>query len=87
MKKLFLTLLFAGASFAFTQAQNQAPVALPDSVVVMDQVPTLIDVMANDYDPDGDEIFISFVAPLLGEARIENEMIYYKCAGYSEDQI
>ncbi|MDY0344876.1 MAG: Ig-like domain-containing protein [Lentimicrobium sp.] len=87
MKKLFLTLLFAGASFAFAQAQNQAPVALPDSVVVMDQVPTLIDVMANDYDPDGDEIFISFVAPLLGEARIENEMIYYKCAGYSEDQI
>ncbi len=38
----------------FTATANQAPVALPDLVIVHSHAPVLIDVLANDTDPEGD---------------------------------
>lgn len=37
---------------AYSQT-NQAPVAVNDTVEVMAHVPVMIDVLANDYDPEG----------------------------------
>lgn len=81
----FIALLIVLVSYQ-TIAQNHAPVAVKDSIEVMAQVPILIDVKANDYDPDGDSIIIStFRPPLIGEATIENEMIRYKSSVYIND--
>lgn len=42
----------------YSQGQNQPPVGVNDTVEVMEQIPILIDVKANDYDPDGDPFWI-----------------------------
>lgn len=38
---------------------NQKPVALDDNVTTLEDIPVTIDVLANDFDPDGDSFFIS----------------------------
>jgi hypothetical protein len=60
MKSLLLASLacfFYICAFAQT---NNAPVAVDDTVEVMSQVPVMIDALANDYDPDGDDFFINW---------------------------
>jgi len=56
--KAFLFSLFSICLTLNCLSQNQAPVGVRDSIEVMEQVPLLIDVKANDYDPDGDEFWI-----------------------------
>ncbi len=88
MKTLFLTIALIGAGISQIIAQNNAPVAVSDSIDVLEQVPVLIDAKANDYDPDGDDFFLAMINPLLGDANIENEMIRYKSSAYNgEDYI
>jgi uncharacterized delta-60 repeat protein/CSLREA domain-containing protein len=37
---------------------NDAPVAVPDAIAVAEDTPTIVDVVANDYDVDGDPLFV-----------------------------
>jgi len=79
---IFTLMLFVSAVFS-TLAQNNAPVAVTDSIEVMEQVTVLIDVKANDYDPDGDQIFIQTINPSLGDAGIVDEKIWYRSNVYT----
>lgn len=86
MKSLTLTLILAGISVLAGFGQNNSPVALPDSLEVMEQVPVLIDIMANDYDPDGDQIVIHLVDPHFGEVDVVDEKNLYRSdPGFSND--
>lgn len=77
--KLFFLILFVSAIFSMAgTAQNNPPVATSDTVSVMRQVQVLIDVKANDYDPDGDQIVIHNVVPHYGNAAIVDEKISYR---------
>ncbi|MBK6964461.1 MAG: hypothetical protein IPH20_11150 [Bacteroidales bacterium] len=58
--------------------QNNPPVAIPDSLEVMEQVSVLIDAKANDYDPDGDQIFFQSIDPHFGDAEVVDEKILYR---------
>ena len=78
MKSHFLSLLLIGFSVITCFGQNNPPVAVTDSVEVMEQVQIMIDVKANDYDPDGDQIFIHNVYPHFGVAEIVDEKISYR---------
>jgi hypothetical protein len=78
MKKGILIVL---ACFLFLVAfsQNNPPVAFDDTVEAISQVPIIIDVLANDYDPDGDVIIIDhWNNPLYGESDTVNGKIWYK---------
>ena len=60
-------------------SQNQPPVGVPDTVTVMEQVITFIDVKANDYDPDGDEFWIRDVEMSIGgNLYLFNDSVFYK---------
>jgi hypothetical protein len=57
---------------------NHAPVALPDSANVQNDSSNLIDVLANDSDPDWDNFYITYVSdPEHGEAYVEGDKIRY----------
>lgn len=59
-------------------AVNDAPVAEDDSVNTTEQTATTIDVLANDYDVDGDELSISHVSnPAHGTTTITNNRVVY----------
>ena len=46
-------------------------VANPDTIAVVDDAPIIIDVLANDVDPDGDPItFVSLTQPAMGTASL-----------------
>jgi hypothetical protein len=86
MKSTILTLILAGLSVFTSFGQNNPPVALPDSIEVMEQVQVMIDVKANDYDPDGNQIFINSVSPHFGDVDVVDEMIRYRSfPGFSGD--
>ncbi|MCK9400993.1 MAG: Ig-like domain-containing protein [Bacteroidales bacterium] len=85
MKKGLLTSL---GCFLFTLSfsQNNPPVAVDDTVEVISQVPFIIDVLANDYDPDGDGISIDhWTSPLFGVADTVNGKIRFKSKNFTED--
>lgn len=83
MRSFIFTLLLFIVTAITTFAQNNAPVAVYDSIEVMEQVPVLIDVKANDYDPDGDQIFIHAIHPSMGDAEIRDEKIWYRSNVYT----
>ncbi len=87
MRTLILLLLFLAVSLQFSKAQNQAPVAVADTIEAIAQAPLMIDVIANDYDPDGDSIYIVAVHSYTGAARIEDGMVWFKPAYFSGEQI
>ncbi|MBP6873023.1 MAG: T9SS type A sorting domain-containing protein [Bacteroidales bacterium] len=62
---------------AYSQT-NHAPVAVSDTVEVVSQISTIIDVLANDYDPDGDYFRINwFSAPYDGEVdTVDNQFLF-----------
>ena len=60
---------------------NQPPVAVDDFVVVNPVGATIIDVLANDSDPDGDPLsIVSVTAPSSGSATIIGNMVTYTAA-------
>src|SRR5690606_553076 len=60
---------------------NQPPVAVDDTVVVNPVGATIIDVLANDSDPDGDPLsIVSVTAPSSGSATIIGNMVTYTAA-------
>jgi hypothetical protein len=86
MKLTVLTLILAGLSVFSCFGQNNPPVALPDSIEVMEQVQVMIDVKANDYDPDGNQIFINSASPHFGDVGVVDEMVRYRSfPGFSSD--
>lgn len=63
---------------AFTITSDAAPVAVDDSAVTDEETPVLIDVLANDYDPEGSPLSITAVgAPLHGSAVISGTQVLY----------
>jgi hypothetical protein len=67
-------------------AANRAPVANNDSLTVpQNSSATLVDVLANDSDPDGDALSIASVtSPVHGSAVVSgNKVSYTPAAGYS----
>ncbi len=59
----------AEQAFAITVALNRAPQAVPDTFAVDEDATTLLDVLANDTDPDGDVLSLLRVeAPTRGTA-------------------
>lgn len=87
MKTLLLSLTSAFISFQFIVAQNNPPVAVADTIEAVAQVPLLIDAISNDYDPDGDTIFMHSVnVGISAEAHLEGQLIWYKPAYYVGEQ-
>ena len=81
MKKLYLCiLLFPLLSYS----QNLPPVAVADSAETLSQVPVTINVLLNDYDPEGDTIEIrSLGSPWFGQSWQEDSMVTYVSGYYS----
>lgn len=86
MRTIILFLLITLFSFKILNAQNHPPVAVYDTLTLVAQEWVLIDVLANDYDPDGDSIFITHVYNNTGEAYIEDGKIWLKPSWIPEDQ-
>jgi hypothetical protein len=66
---------------------NNAPQAADDNVTTTEGVQVVIDVLANDTDPDGDPLTITLVSdPANGSASIsaENTILYTPIAGFTE---
>lgn len=65
---------------------NQGPVAVPDSAVTAKETPVVIDVLANDFDPDGDPLTIVAVTETtpFGRAEItpDNRVLYTPNPGW-----
>lgn len=78
--------VFVSVAFA-----NQAPVAVPDEAIGPAGVPIVVDVLANDFDPDGDPLEIVSVAkitPAPGDAVINADgtisfTISATCSGFN----
>ena len=67
------------------EAENNPPVAVDDSYEVPRNRTTTLEVMVNDSDPDGDEIYIvQVVQPLNGSATLDAEgnILYRPRSGY-----
>jgi len=77
MRKVLFFIILVLISLQVTRAQNHSPVAVTDTVNAVSQLPILIDVLANDYDPDGDQLYITDVWASSGEATIQDGKIYY----------
>jgi hypothetical protein len=78
MKRTLLAGL-AGLFIFPALSQNNPPVALNDTVEVMAQIPAIIDVFANDYDPDGDAISLSWwMGPYAGDIDTSGGQIMYR---------
>lgn len=77
------------ASMPLGAQANQPPVAVDDSATTRDAIPVVIDVLANDSDPDGDPIRVVLGSPILtppshGSAvrRSDREIEYTPNAGF-----
>jgi len=81
MKTIFLflnlTLLFLTTAFC----QNHPPVAVNDTVYGFYNYPVQVNLLKNDYDPDGDSIFV-YHAPLI---KVNDSTWQYTWTGYSYD--
>ncbi|WP_432451965.1 Ig-like domain-containing protein [Agarivorans sp. QJM3NY_29] len=62
---------------AINLSNNQFPVAMPDSVTVKWNESIVIDVLANDTDPDNDTLNITAATVDFGELSIENSQLVY----------
>ncbi|MDR0247876.1 MAG: OmpA family protein, partial [Burkholderiales bacterium] len=61
---------------------NQPPVAVDDYAVAGYNKPVDIDVLANDYDPDGDTLtIVSFTEPRHGTVTQNGNILTYQCHG------
>lgn len=59
-------------------SQNNQPVAIADTFQVVSQMPTLLNVLSNDFDPDGDDIYINRIISISnGTGVIKNGMIEF----------
>ncbi|MBC7384053.1 MAG: tandem-95 repeat protein [Bacteroidia bacterium] len=57
---------------------NRPPVAINDFIQVLKNTPQLVDVTANDIDPDGDPLTVSFIlAPKNGSATLVGNVVRY----------
>jgi len=66
------------ATVTVTVTANNPPLAVDDNASVVENLVVLIDVLANDSDPDGDTIsLVSLTAPTNGSAVIVNGQIEY----------
>ena len=68
----------ANVSVTVPTAPNQPPVATPDVAVTPVNTPVVLDVLANDSDPDGDPLAITAVTqPANGTVVISNNTLIY----------
>ncbi len=75
-----------GAPVGFVSSSNKAPVAIDDTLAVaMDSGPVTIDVLANDFDPEGAPLSLVYASAGLGTAVAEpnNTVTYTPPAGIS----
>jgi hypothetical protein len=78
MKSLYLFGLMLVLPLQMLFAQNHPPVAVNDTLEAYGQIPVIIDVLANDYDIDGDSIILVYVKTYgHDQALIENQKIIY----------
>lgn len=75
-----------GAPVGFVSSSNKAPVAIDDTLsVAIDSGPVTLDVLANDYDPEGQPLTLLGATAALGTATAEpdNTVSYTPPAGIS----
>jgi hypothetical protein len=78
MKSLYLFGLMLVIPLQMLFAQNHPPVAVNDTVNAYGQMPVIIDVLANDYDIDGDSIVLLNVDTFPWEqASIEDQKVIF----------
>ncbi len=79
--KLFM-IIWSVFYFGQSVAQNNRPVAIPDTVSVMTEDTVAIQVLLNDYDPDGDNIHVSSsYNPEHGHDWKNDSLVFY-CSNY-----
>ena len=67
-----------GSLFDTAGAGNQPPIASGDTATTLEAASVLIDVLANDSDPDGDPLTIAITSgPSSGSAEVEDDQILY----------
>lgn len=67
-------------------AQNNPPIAVSDTISVMSEDTVAIQVLLNDYDPDGDNIFVrSSYNPQHGNEWKNDSLVFY-CSDYYSGQ-
>ena len=66
---------------------DNPPIGVPDSATTTAGTPVTIDVLANDYDSDGDAMTVTAVSvPQNGTAVIsDNKVVYTPSAGFTDD--
>ena len=76
-------LQFADVRIRDDDALSAAPTANDDSFVASSQGPVIVDVLANDTDPDGNTLFVAAIVsqPEFGRAYVVDNRIIYEPAG------
>lgn len=83
MKTIIITMAFLMSLFAL-KGQNTSPIAINDTVEVVSQYPILIDVLANDFDPEYDNFNIYILSsPKHGTRANIDEKVLYKSYPYT----
>ncbi len=57
--------------------KNDSPFAFDDAASVAEDAPTTIDILVNDFDPDGDPLDITTTAPKLGVVLVDGATVTY----------
>ena len=66
----------------FIPRPNAAPVAVDDVFLVSGRTPTLLNVLANDFDADGDLIWIvDFTQPGAGTVQLQGDQLLFSPYG------
>ena len=83
MKHSILLVSLVLFSFIHLFAQNEKPVAVSDTVTVMAEDTTVIHVLQNDYDPDGNSFYVKSVySPKHGTKDFNDSLVYYQSDYY-----
>ncbi len=75
----------ASVLITVTSEANRAPMGVDDSVAATTEIETVMDVLENDVDPDGDRLFITRIAemPRFGTATVlSNAILYASVPGF-----
>ncbi|MFH1120216.1 MAG: Ig-like domain-containing protein [Bacteroidota bacterium] len=84
MKTITITMAFLISALFASKGQNTSPIAINDTVEVVSQYPIVIDVLANDFDPESDNFSIfNMGSPRHGIRSNVDEKILYKSYAYA----
>ncbi|PLX02634.1 MAG: hypothetical protein C0595_10220 [Marinilabiliales bacterium] len=83
MKKFYLIIAILFLYCSIKSQTKNSPIAQNDTITTISESEVIIDVLLNDYDPDGDEIEVrNILSPQHGDAYEDGTYVYYTADFY-----